>query len=35
MIFNPTADTKIEADDTLVVVGQAQSVAKLEQMMRG
>lgn len=34
MIFNPTADTRIETDDTLVVVGRAKSVTKLEQMMR-
>ncbi len=34
MIFNPKADTRIEADDTLVVVGRAKSVIKLEQMMR-
>lgn len=34
MIFNPKADTRIETDDTLVVVGQAKSVIKLEQMMR-
>lgn len=34
MIFNPTADTRIEADDTLVVMGRAKSVIKLEQMMR-
>lgn len=34
MIFNPNADTRMEADDTLVVVGQGQSVSRLEQMMR-
>ncbi len=34
MIFNPKADTRIEADDTLVVVGRAKSVIELEQMMR-
>jgi voltage-gated potassium channel len=34
MIFNPKADTRMETDDTLVVVGQAKSVTKLEQMMR-
>ena len=34
MIFNPKADTRIETDDTLVVVGQAKSVSQLEQMMR-
>jgi voltage-gated potassium channel len=34
MIFNPQADTCIEADDTLVVVGRAKSVTQLEQMMR-
>jgi voltage-gated potassium channel len=34
MILNPKADTRIEADDTLVVVGRAKSVIKLEQMMR-
>jgi voltage-gated potassium channel len=34
MIFNPKADTRIETDDTLVVVGQAKSVSRLEQMMR-
>lgn len=35
MIFNPKADTRIEIDDTLVVVGRAKSVSRLEQMMRG
>lgn len=34
MIFNPKADTRIETDDTLVVVGRAKSVIRLEQMMR-
>jgi voltage-gated potassium channel len=34
MIFNPKADTRIETDDTLLVVGQAKSVSRLEQMMR-
>ena len=34
MIFNPKADTRIETDDTLVVVGRAKSVSQLEQMMR-
>ena len=34
MIFNPKEDTRIETDDTLVVVGQAQSVSQLEHMMR-
>jgi voltage-gated potassium channel len=34
MIFNPKADTRIETDDTLVVVGRAKSVGRLEQMMR-
>ncbi|BBO67129.1 potassium transporter TrkA [Desulfosarcina alkanivorans] len=33
LIFNPKADTRIETDDTLVVVGQAKSVNQLEQMM--
>ena len=33
LIFNPRADTRIETDDTLVVVGQAKSVNQLEQMM--
>jgi voltage-gated potassium channel len=33
MIFNPTADTRIETDDTLVVVGRAKSVIQLERMM--
>jgi voltage-gated potassium channel len=35
LLFNPKADTCIETDDTLVVVGQAQSVNQLEHMMRG
>ena len=35
LIFNPKADTCIEIDDTLVVVGQAQNVSQLEHMMRG
>jgi len=34
MIFNPKADTRIETDDTLVVVGRAKSVSQLEKMMR-
>jgi voltage-gated potassium channel len=34
LIFNPRADTRIETDDTLVVVGQAKSVNQLEKMMR-
>ena len=34
MIFNPKADTRMETDDTLVVVGRAKSVTRLEQMMR-
>lgn len=34
MIFNPKADTRIEVDDTLVVVGRAKSVNQLEQMLR-
>jgi voltage-gated potassium channel len=34
MIFNPRADTRMETDDTLVVVGRAKSVTQLEQMMR-
>jgi voltage-gated potassium channel len=34
MIFNPKADTRIETDDTLVVVGRAKSVSQLAQMMR-
>jgi voltage-gated potassium channel len=34
MIFNPKADTRIETDDTLVVVGRAKSVIRLERMMR-
>jgi voltage-gated potassium channel len=34
LIFNPRADTRIETNDTLVVVGQAKSVNQLEKMMR-
>jgi voltage-gated potassium channel len=34
MIFNPKADTCIETDDTLVVVGRAKSVSQLEKMMQ-
>ncbi|HSO18921.1 MAG TPA: potassium channel protein [Desulfosarcina sp.] len=34
MIFNPKADTRIEIDDTLVVVGRAKSVSHLEKMLR-
>lgn len=34
LIFNPKADTRIETNDTLVVVGQAKSVNQLEKMMR-
>ena len=34
MIFNPKADTCIETDDTLVVVGRAKSVIELEKMMQ-
>ena len=34
MIFNPKADTRMETDDTLVVVGQPKSIIQLDQMMR-
>ena len=34
MIFNPKADTRIEVDDTLVVVGRAKSLTQLEHMVR-
>jgi voltage-gated potassium channel len=34
MIFNPKADTRIEVDDTLVVVGRAKSLKQLEHMLR-
>jgi voltage-gated potassium channel len=34
MIFNPKADTCIESQDTLVVVGRAKSLKQLEQMLR-
>ena len=34
MIFNPKAESRMETDDTLVVVGRAKSVTQLEQMMR-
>jgi len=34
MIFNPKADTRIEADDTLVVVGRARSVSELAKMLQ-
>ena len=34
MMFNPQADTRIETDDTLVVVGRGKSLTQLEQMMR-
>ena len=33
LIFNPKADTRIEMDDTLVVVGRAKSVKQLELML--
>jgi voltage-gated potassium channel len=33
LLFNPKADTCIESDDTLVVVGKAKSVQRLEQML--
>ncbi len=33
MIFNPQADTRIEVDDTLVVVGRGKSVSQLEHML--
>ena len=33
LMFNPKADTHIESDDTLVVVGNAKSVNRLEQML--
>ena len=33
LLFNPGADTKIELDDTLVVVGKAKSIQRLEEMM--
>jgi voltage-gated potassium channel len=34
MIFNPKADTRIELNDTLVVVGRAKSLKRLEHMLR-
>jgi voltage-gated potassium channel len=34
MIFNPKADTRIETDDTLVVVGRARSVSQLAKMLQ-
>lgn len=34
LLFNPKADTCIETDDTLVVVGQAKSVNRLEKMLK-
>ena len=34
MIFNPKADTRIETDDTLVVVGRARSVSELSKMLQ-
>ena len=34
LLFNPKADTCIETDDTLVVVGQAKSVHRLERMLQ-
>ncbi len=34
MIFNPKADTRIELDDTLVVVGRAKSLKQLEHMLK-
>ncbi len=34
LLFNPKADTRIELNDTLVVVGQAKSVLRLERMLR-
>jgi voltage-gated potassium channel len=34
MIFNPKADTRIETDDTLVVVGRARSVGQLAKMLQ-
>lgn len=34
MIFNPKADTRIETDDTLVVVGRARSVSELAKMLQ-
>ena len=33
MIFNPKADTRIEVDDTLVVVGRAKSLQALDRML--
>ena len=33
MVFNPAAETCIEADDTLVVVGEAASIQKLERVL--
>ncbi|MGD9309616.1 MAG: potassium channel protein [Desulfosarcina sp.] len=34
LIFNPKADTCIQPDDTLVVVGSAKSIVKMDQMTR-
>ena len=33
MIFNPKADTRIELDDTLVVVGRAKSIDQMQRML--
>ena len=35
MIFNPKADTKFVIGDTIVVMGSAKSIKRLESLMRG
>ena len=33
MHFNPSADTRLEADHTVVAVGQKQNIRKLEALL--
>lgn len=33
MLFNPSAQTKVGADDTLIVVGESESLLKLEKLL--
>ncbi|MDQ3906796.1 MAG: hypothetical protein M3268_00455, partial [Acidobacteriota bacterium] len=35
MIFNPSGDARIEANDLLIAIGRAESLGKLKDLSRG